>query len=346
MKAGVERSEFGRLTDGRAVHQYVLSNATGMRLAVIDYGAIVRELWTPDALGESANIVLGFDNLADYVQRNQQFGVIAGRFANRIAQARFTLDGQDYRLDDNDFGNCLHGGSQGFGSQLWQAVVPEPDGSGGASLLLRYVSADGEMGFPGEMEVLVRYSLGPTNAWRIDYEARTNKPTVVNLCSHAYFNLAGGGNALDHELMLFASRYTETDELRIPTRHASVEGTRYDFRRSKPVADASFDHNWLLDHPLDGQLHPAARLLHRASGRVMELRTTEPCVQFYAGKWLDGSLRGSSGETYEQGYGLCLETQHAPDSPNREIGPEWPSTVLRPGQVFRSSTVHRFGVQT
>ena len=337
--ASVEVAEFGHLPDGRAVHQYTLSNANGLRLSVLDYGGIVTGLWLPDG----TNIVLGFDKLSDYLECKAFFGVIAGRYANRIADGRFTLDGQVYALDDNDQGNCLHGGKDGFGTQLWQATPQEADASGEVGLLLRYVSADGEMGFPGELDVSVRYSLNAHNEWRIDYEARTSKPTVVNLTSHAYFNLAGGGNALDHELTLNASRYTEINAKSIPTHHAAVEGTRYDFRQSRPIGEAIYDHNWVFDHPLDGQLHPAARLTDPASGRVMELLTTEPCIQFYAGKWLDGSLRGPNGKVYGQGTGLCLETQHAPDSPNREVGADWPSTVLRPGEVYRSATVHRFG---
>ncbi|HEY4082115.1 MAG TPA: aldose epimerase family protein [Burkholderiaceae bacterium] len=338
--AGIEVAEFGQLPDGRTVHQYTLSNANGLRLSVLDYGGIVRGLWLPDG----TNIVLGFDNLSDYVERSPFFGVIAGRYANRIADARFTLDGASYTVDANDQGNCLHGGTHGFGKQLWQAVPQQADADGMVGLLLRFVSADGEMGFPGELDVRVRYSLNANNEWRIDYEARTSKPTVVNLTSHAYFNLAGGGSALDHELMMNASRYTEIDAKSIPTHHAAVEGTRYDFRHSRPIGEAIYDHNWVFDHPFDGQLHPAARLIHPPSGRLMELLTTEPCIQFYAGKWLDGSLRGANGEVYAQGTGLCLETQHAPDSPNREVGVDWPSTVLRPGEVYRSATVHRFGV--
>ncbi len=338
--AGVEVAEFGQLPDGRAIHQYTLCNANGLRLSVLDYGGIVSGLWLPDG----TNIVLGFDKASDYLACKAFFGVTAGRYANRIADARFTLDGQVHALDDNDQGNCLHGGELGFGTQLWQAAPQAPEANGGVSLLLRYVSADGEMGFPGELDVLVRHSLNSDNEWRIDYEARTSKPTVVNLTSHAYFNLAGGGSALDHELMLKASRYTEIDAKSIPTHHASVEGTPYDFRVSRRIGEAIYDHNWVFDHPLDGHLYPVARLIHRASGHVMELCTTEPCIQFYAGKWLDGTLRAPNGEVYAKGTGLCLETQHAPDSPNREVGAQWPSTVLRPGEVYRSATMHRFGL--
>ena len=345
MTPKIEVSEFGRLPDGRLVKRYTLSSASGLRLCALDYGGIVTELWVPDASGACANVVLGLDKLDDYVHRNQSIGVIVGRYASRIADARFTLDGRTYQLDANNFGQCLHGGREGFGAQLWQAVPQEPDAGGSVSLLLRYTSADGEMGFPGEMAVQVRYSLGPASTWRIDYEARSDKPTVVNLCSHVYFNLAGGGTALGHELTLNASRYSHSDERSIPLRIASVEGTAVDFRQGKPVSDVAVNHNFLLDHPFDGELHPAARLVHHGSGRVMELSTTEPCVQLYASYYLDGSLKGNNGELLQQGAGLCLETQHAPDSPNHEAGPDWPTTVLRPGEVYRSSTEHRFGVQ-
>ena len=335
--------EFGRLPDGRVVHEYTINNGCGLQLTALDFGAIVTGLWAPDAAGDSANVVLGLDNLNDYMERNPAFGIVAGRYANRIAGARFELDGQEIRVDANDLGNHLHGGSKGFGEQLWSGRLHERDVDGRVSLLLRYTSPDGEMGFPGELDVGVRYSLGPDNDWRIDYEARTSQPTVCNLTSHAYFNLAGGGTALDHELTLYANRYTEVDAAGIPIENRSVEGTRYDFRAARRVADATLDHNWLIDAPHDGKLHPAARLTERDSGRVMDVSTSEPCLQMYAGKFLDGSLTGHRGEVYEQGAGLCLETQHAPDSPNRS-GPDWPSTVLRPGEVYRSSTVYRFGV--
>ena len=344
MNAAVSVREFGRMPDGRTVHEYTLDNGRGLRLCALDYGGIVTQIWTPDAQGRSANIALGFERFEDYLERNPYFGVIAGRYANRIAGARFRLDEHRYFVDANDRGNCLHGGSAGFGRQLWRAE-PRQGAGEAVSLRLSRVSEDGEMGFPGRLEVQLRYTLGADdNSWRVDYEARTDRPTVCNLTSHVYFNLAGGGSALGHELQLPASRYTEVDERGIPLGHESVEGTRYDFRRMRPVAEAVFDHNWLLDHPLDGRLHAAAHLRCAASGREMSVLTTEPCVQFYAGQSLDGSLVGHDGQRYAQGAGLCLETQHAPDSPNHAPGPDWPSTVLRPGEVYRSSTVHRFSV--
>jgi aldose 1-epimerase len=343
VKAGVEVRGFGQLPDGREVHQYRLDNGRGLVLTALDYGGIVTGLWVPDACGHSVNVMLGFDTLADYVERNPYFGVIAGRYANRIRHGRFTLDGETYQLDRNQGGHCLHGGRAGFGSRLWKAVSHGVDAEGCAALRLDYTSADGEMGFPGELAVQVRYTLGPDMGWRIDYEARCDRPTVLNLCSHAYFNLAGEGGILDHELSLAASRYTEADPTGIPLQHRSVEGTPFDFRRPRRIAEARFDHNWLLDHPFDGGLHPAARLVDPGSGRTMTVSTSEPALQFYSGQYLNGSLRGPAGRVYGPGAGLCLETQHNPDSPNHAVAPDWPGTVLRPGEVFRSATLHAFG---
>ena len=346
MSASITQREFGTLRDGRTVHEYTLDNGRGLRLVVIDYGAIVTQLWTPDRAGRSANVVLGFESLRDYEERNSVYlGVIAGRYANRIANARFAIDGREYRVDANNGAHCLHGGLQGFGTQLWSAEPQVPGSAGEVSLLLRYTSADGEMGFPGRLAVAVRYTLDAENGWRIDYEARTDQPTLCNLTSHAYFNLAGSGHVLDHELQLQAGRYTESDAEGIPIAHRSVAGTRFDFRTPRRIAEAGFDHHWVLDHPQDGRMHLAARLGCAASGREMTLYTSEPGLQFYAGTWLDGSLTGHGGAVYQQGAGLCLETQHAPDSPNRAPGADWPSTLLRPGDLYRSSTLHRFAVR-
>ena len=336
---------YGHLPDGRAVHEYTLTQGSGLALTAITYGGIVTALQVPDAQGVTAKVVLGFDNLTDYIERNPHFGTIVGRYANRIAGGSFTLDGQVHQLSRNDGPNCLHGGTWGFGRQLWAAEID------GDALLLRYRSADGEEGFAGRLDVSVRYSLGDDQSWRIDYEGRCDRPSLVNLSHHDYFNLAGSGTVLSHRLSLAASRYTEVDAQLIPTAIAGVAGTPFDFRHPTAI-DArlfephpqlqhgqGYDHNWLLDHPFDGQLHPAARLEDPLSGRVMTISSTEPSIQFYSGNFLDGSLRGSGGAFYMQGDGLCLETQHNPDSPNH---PEWPSTLLRPGEVYRSSTVHCF----
>lgn len=344
--AGVTARDYGRLPDGRQVREYRLDNGRGLVLTALDWGGIVTGLWVPDAAGRSDNVVLGLADLDAYLSgAGSYLGVIAGRYANRIARARFELDGERYELAANDGANCLHGGPAGFGASLWQGRPQRSTVDGSVSLLLERVSPHGEMGFPGNLHVAVRYTLGSDMSWRVDYEATTDRATVVNLTSHAYFNLAGAesGSALAQQLTLHASRYTVPDATGIPLRHAEVAGTPFDFRRERAIGtDVGYDHNWLLDHPLDGALHAAARLRDPATGRSMDVLTTEPAIQFYAGTWMDGSLTSPGGRPYTRGAGVCLETQHSPDSPNRPVGPDWPSTVLRPGEVFRSATVHLF----
>lgn len=352
----MECREYGRLPDGRVVHEYTLSNGLGLKLTAITLGGIVTGLWTPDAKGRSGNVVLGFDKLDDYVHRNPSFGIIVGRYGNRIAGARFELDGEQHLLGRNDGLNCLHGGTEGFGHRLWKAEPAEPRRGEAEALLLSYTSPHGEQGFPGELKVSVRYSISATeNSWRLDYEARTDRATVVNLTHHDYFNLAGDGSVLRHRLRIPASRYSEVDVHLIPQRHAPVEGTPFDFRQSTAIGARirkahpqlllakGYDHNWLLDGEPDANgLRHAATLEDPASGRRMDILSSEPAVQFYSGNFLDGSLAGPGGRIYRQGDGLCLETQHNPDSPHHEADDDWPSTVLRPGQFWRSSTVHRF----
>ncbi|MDR7331258.1 aldose epimerase family protein [Roseateles asaccharophilus] len=344
MAAGITVRDYGRLPDGRAVHEYRLDNGRGLVLTALDWGGIVTGLWLPD-LADS--VVLGLRDLDAYLSgAGSHLGVIAGRYANRIAKGSFELDGERFTLTPNDGANCLHGGPAGFGASLWQGQPQPVAADGSVSLLLERLSPNGEMGFPGTMHVAVRYTLGADMSWRVDYEATTDRPTVVNLTSHAYFNLGGAesGSALEHRLTLPASRYTVPDSTGIPLGHASVDGTPFDFRRERVVGrDVGYDHNWLLDGPLNGELRPAAQLRDPASGRSMAMWTTEPAIQFYAGTWMDGSLTSPGGRHYLRGAGLCLETQHSPDSPNRPVGDDWPSTVLRPGEVFRSSTLHRFG---
>jgi aldose 1-epimerase len=352
----MECREYGRLPDGRVVHEYTLDNGLGLKLTAITLGGIVTGLWVPDAQGLRGNVVLGFDNLDDYVHRNPSFGIIVGRYGNRIAGARFELDGETHTLGRNDGPNCLHGGNEGFGHRLWQAEPVGPRADEAEALLFTYTSPHGEQGFPGELTVNVRYSLGATeNTWRIDYEATTDRATVVNLTHHDYFNLAGQGSVLRHRLTIPASRYSEVDTHLIPLRHASVDGTPFDFRTASPIVARirqahpqlllakGYDHNWLLDGALNADgLRPAATLEDPHSGRSMEVLTSEPAMQFYSGNFLDGSLAGHEGRVYRQGDGLCLETQHNPDSPHHEVSDDWPSTVLRPGEVWRSTTVHRF----
>lgn len=349
--------EYGRLPDGRVVHEYTLENGLGLKLTALTLGGIVTGLWTPDAQGRSGNVVLGFDNLDDYVHRNPSFGIIVGRYGNRIAGASFELDGQTHALARNDGPNCLHGGTEGFGHRLWAAEPVEPQAGEAAALAFSYTSPHGEQGFPGELSVRVRYALSATeHSWRIDYEATTDRATVVNLTHHDYFNLAGDGSALRHRLTIPASRYSEVDKHLIPQRHAPVEGTPFDFRQPTAIGARirrahpqlllakGYDHNFLLDgEPGADGLRLAAVLEDPHAGRRMQVLTSEPAVQFYSGNFLDGSLAGPGGRIYRQGDGLCLETQHNPDSPHHAASADWPSTVLRPGAVWRSTTVHRFG---
>jgi len=348
MTAGVDVREYGRMPDGRVVHEYTLDNGNGLVLTALDYGAIVTSVQVPDAAGETDNVVLGLPSLADYLRNRSQIGNVLGRYANRIADARFELDGRVHQLDVNDGAHILHGGAAGFGSRLWQAATQGPDMLGRVVLLLRLVSDDGEMGFPGELEVFVRYTLLRNASWRIDYEARTTAPTVVNLSSHGYFNLAGSRStrsAFDQQLSVQASRYTVIDAGRIPIEHRSVEGTPYDFRAARPIGDGlGYDNNYMIDGAEPGQLKPVARLADPVSGRVMEMHSTEPALQLYTGFHLNGSLQDVHGRPLVRGAGVCLETQHPADCPNRPISADWPSTVLQPGEVFRSTTVHRFGL--
>lgn len=352
----MQQREYGQLPDGRPVHEYTLANALGLKLTAITFGGIVTGLWVPDAQGRSANVVLGFDNLHDYVHRNPHFGTLVGRYANRIAGARFALDDQAHVLPRNDGPNCLHGGPEGFGQRLWQADILPPGPGEAAVLQLSLTSPHGDQGFPGEMRVRVRYALAAAERrWRIDYEATCDRPTVVNLTHHGYFNLAGEGSALGHRLAIPATRFSAVDAHLIPTHHAEVARTPFDFRKPAVVGGRirqahpqllrgkGYDHNWLLDAPADAEgLRLVATLEDPGSGRRMQVLTSEPALQFYSGNFLDGSLAGPGGRIYRPGDGLCLETQHNPDSPHHPAGPDWPSTVLRPGEVFRSATVHLF----
>ncbi|CAL9439624.1 aldose epimerase family protein [Streptomyces sp. enrichment culture] len=342
---------FGRLADGTKVYRWSLENG-GTRMKVLSYGGVVQSLEIPDHRGRYANVSLGFDNLEDYVARSPHFGALIGRYGNRIAKGRFTLDGEEYQLSVNDGENSLHGGALGFDYRVWD-VEPFTEGPD-TGLVLHYTSVDGEMGYPGTLRAKVTYTLTRRGDWRIDYEATTDKATVVNLTSHVYWNLAGEGSGTveDHELSIAASRYTPTDAGLIPTGElARVSGTPFDFRRAKPVGrdlrDAhpqlvtaqGFDHNWVLDKGVTHRPEHIATLRDPGSGRTLRIATDQPGLQFYSGNFLDGTLTGTGGALYRQGDALCLETQHFPDSPNQ---PSFPSTVLRPGETYRTSTVHSF----
>jgi aldose 1-epimerase len=345
--------EFGKSPEGEALQIYTLTNAQGMEARITNYGGIVVSLKTPDRTGALADVVLGHDSVAAYA-KSPYFGAIIGRYGNRIGNAKFTLQGKTYTLAQNNGPNHLHGGIKGFDKVAWKA---EPGSSPeGQSLSLSYVSQDGEEGYPGTLNAKVVYVLTNDNALRIDYEATTDKPTIVNLTNHSYFNLkdAGATTILDHELTLNADRYTPVDKTLIPTGElAAVEGTPFDFRKPTAIGaridgdheqlkfGLGYDHNFVLNRSAEG-LSLAATVVEPATGRRMEVLTTEPGIQFYSGNFLDGTITGRGGAVYQRRSGFCLETQHFPDSPNK---PDFPSTTLEPGQTYRTTTVYRFSAQ-
>jgi aldose 1-epimerase len=345
--APLQQDEFGKIPERGVVKRYTLQNQNGILAKVMDYGAILTELWVPDNSGKAVNIVCGFDQLEQYLKGHPYFGATTGRYANRIAKGRFTLDGKQYELAVNNGLNHLHGGIKGFDKQLWKSA-PLPHKPGGHSIQFSYLSKDGEEGYPGNLNVTVIYTLTDENQLIIDYTASTDSPTIVNLTNHSYFNLAGSGEILDHELVIYADRYTPVDDALIPTGEiASVKGTALDFTALTRIGErieavkttpVGYDHNFVLNGG-GGSLELAARVAERKSGRMMEVRTTEPGIQLYTGNFLDGTLRGVDGVTYGKHSAFCLETQHFPDSPNQ---PSFPSTVLRPNQIYRTTTIYAF----
>lgn len=351
-----ERGTFGQLPDGTPIEKYRLQNSNGVEATIITYGGILQSLVVPDKNGEGEDIVLGFDDVEGYIENgNVYFGATIGRFGNRIADGRFELDGKTYQIPQNDGSNALHGGPKGFDTRVWKAQPSNRDGSVGVEL--SYVSPDGEMGFPGTLTTHVTYSLNEDNELRIEYRATTDKPTVLNLTNHAYFNLAGAGNGtiLDQVATLHASHYTPVTEKLIPTGElAPVAGTPMDFLKPTPFGQhikddhpqlkyaepkqGGFDFNWVLDTEGDvSQL--ATEVSDPQSGRVLQLYTTEPGVQLYTSNFLDGSIKGKGGKTYPHWSGFTLETQHFPDAPNQ---PNFASTRLDPGQTYTQTTVYKF----
>ncbi|KUG08563.1 aldose epimerase family protein [Solirubrum puertoriconensis] len=350
-------ASFGKTKDGQEVQLFTLTNAHGLKATITNYGGIVTSLTTPDKNGQQGDIVLGFDNLADY-QRDAPydspyFGALIGRYGNRIAKGRFTLDGKTYQLATNNGPNHLHGGVKGFDKVVWQA---QPGSSAdGQNLTLTYLSKDSEEGYPGNLNVKVVYTLTNNDALRIDYTATTDKATPVNLTHHSYFNLNHGKaqNALGHELTLDADRYTVVNDQLIPTGELrAVAGTPMDFRQAHTIgeriakvggaAPGGYDHNWVLTQANAAGLRRAAAVYEPTTGRTMEVFTDQPGIQFYSGNFLNGNLKGKGGVQYPQHYGFCLETQHFPDSPNQ---PKFPSTILRPGETLHTVTEYRFGVR-
>ncbi len=350
-KAMIEKKPFGKTADGKDVDLYVLTNAKGMKAKVITYGAILTELDVPDRDGRLGDVVLGFDDLKGYLGAHPFFGATVGRVANRVAKGRFTLDGKEYKLATNNGPNALHGGLKGFDKKLWQAEQVPADN--GVAVKFTYHSPDGEEGYPGDLAATVTYTLTNNNELRLDYTATTDKATPVNLTNHSYFNLAGqgSGDILGHELTLEAEKYTPVDDTLIPTgKIESVKGTPLDFTTPHKIGErikemrgnpGGYDHNFVLNGG-GKSLALGARVVEPKSGRVLEMYTTEPGVQFYTGNFLDGSNKGKGGAVYNKHAGFCLEAQHFPDSVNH---PNFPSMILRPGQTYKQTTVYKFSTK-
>jgi len=353
----IKKSTFGQLADGTAVELYSLANARGMEAGILTYGAILQTLLLPRAERGSLDVVLGFDTIEEYVANGACFGAIVGRYAGLIGRGRFTLDGRDYELACNDGANHSHGGHRGFDKRVWSAT---PAGSAEEpALRLDYVSRDGEEGYPGNLRVSVTYTVTRHDELRLDYAATTDRPTVLNLTNHSYFNLAGqgSGDILGHELTIHADQFQPIDPEMLPIKPdgplTSVAGTALDFRTAKSIGldieinheqirnGRGLDHNYVVNGPA-GLLRPAARLALSSGGVAMEMDTTEPGVQLYAGNLMRDGMSGKGGCIYNRRHGVCLEAQHYPDSPNHS---DYPSTVLRPGQTYTQTTVYRFAVK-
>lgn len=351
-KASMKKESFGQLADGTAVDIFTLTNANGVQARITNYGGIIVSLQTPDRQGRLADITHGYDTLDGYLAKNPFFGSLVGRYGNRIGKAKFSLNGETYQLARNNGPNHLHGGVVGFDKKVWQAAPGET--ADGVALVLTTTSPDGEENYPGNLSVRVTYTLTDGNALRIDYYATTDKDTVVNLTNHAYFNLAGQGTIADHELTINADRFTPVDAELIPTGELrAVRGTPFDFLEPHRIGERidaadeqisfgkGYDHNFVLNNA-PGTSGLAARAYEPTTGRVLEVETTEPGVQFYTGNFLDGSIVGKGGRVYERRSGFCLETQHFPDSPNK---PQFPSTVLKKGEEYRTTTIFRFSTR-
>jgi aldose 1-epimerase len=352
-KTIMQKEKFGTLPDGREVQRYVLKNRNGVEIHVINYGGIITHLMAPDRNGKVEDIVLGYDSLAGYLKESPFFGAIVGRYGNRIANGKFKLDGKEYSLVQNNNGQHLHGGTVGFDKVFWD--IQENNSAAGNGLRLTYLSNDMEEGYPGNLNVTVDYTLSEDNELRIDYRATTDKPTVVNLTQHSYFNLSGNGkrDILDHILKLNADQYVPVTKVLIPTGElAPVKGTPFDFNTPTPVGArinekneqlqiaGGYDHCWVLSDK--NNLKDAGVLYDSISGRTLQVLTTEPGIQFYSGNFLTGTITGKGGIVYKHRYGLCLETEHFPDSPNQT---KFPSVVLNPGETYSTQTIYKFGIR-
>jgi len=346
MKATITEKPFGNYYNA-PVTEYTLTNSSGMQASILNYGGTITKLMVPDRNGKMGDVVLGFETFGGYMQKKDPYiGALVGRYANRIANAKFTMDGKTYKLAPNNFGNSLHGGNVGFDKVIWNT-----EKIGDSSLKLTYQSKDGEEGYPGNLNIQVIYILGADNSLKIDYTATTDQATPVNLTNHSYFNLSAGKDStvLDHVLKLDADKYTPVNDQLIPTGQiANVKGTPLDFTTPKPIGKdmgsvkGGFDHNWILNKR-GTELQEAATVYDPGSGRYMEVLTTQPGIQFYSGNFLNGDLQlTKEGQIYIPHSGLCLETQHYPDSPNE---PSFPNTILRPGETYKQTTVYKFSVK-
>ncbi|MEJ6621504.1 MAG: aldose epimerase family protein [Opitutae bacterium] len=353
----VARKSFGEMPNGKKVSLFVLTNANKMQVSLLDYGATVKEILVPNRDGEMGNVSLGFTTLDDYRDKSPYFGSTAGRYANRIAKGKFSLDGTEYQLATNNGPNHLHGGERGFDKIVWNAKVKEV----GTGVVFTMRSPDGDEGYPGNLVSKVTYTLTNENELKIEYSATCDKSTVLNLTNHTYFNLAGEGDStiLDHQLTLFADKYVATDETNIPSSISKVSGTPFDFTKPNIIGDRieqkheqlkfgkGYDHTWVIREGgnLEDNMRHAATLRDPGSGRKMDVYTDQPGIQFYTGNYLDGSYLGQSGKPYPFRSGLCLETQVFPDSPNHQGEKGWKSCVLKPGNTYKHTTLHKFSVE-
>jgi aldose 1-epimerase len=347
----ISRKPFGQTPDGKNVYLFTLRNSKGAEALISNYGGIVTSLKVPDRNGTLGDVVLGYDNLADYIKDSPFFGALIGRYGNRIARGKFALDGKEYTLATNNYPNALHGGIKGFDKVVWEpSIITGPDGAG---LKLTYLSKDGEEGYPGNLSVTVVYTFTEDNALKVEYTATTDKDTVINLTQHSYFNLAGKDLILGHVAMIPADKFTPVDSTLIPTGELKpVDGTPFDFRAPTPIGarinqddeqlkfGKGYDHNWVINKPM-GQLGLMARVTEPTSGRVMEVISTEPGLQFYSGNFLDGTLTGKGGWVYKFRSAIAMEPQHFPDSPNK---PQFPSVVLKPGQTYHNTIIYKFSI--